>query len=75
MERYRIHLNTDGEILKLNRIANQIPDDLKIYVEDLDGMKINARSLLGLFATKDFNGLYLISEADLKYNEIKDLII
>ena len=73
MQRNRIQINSDEDIVKLHQIANTFKGN--IYVEDLNNCRINAKSLLGLFATKDFNSLYLVSEEEVPYNIIKDFLI
>ena len=45
-------------------------------IEDSEGSSVNAKSLLGLYATVDFKDLYIIFPSNIHlYNEIKDFII
>ena len=73
LERFRISLETREDIEKLHFIANELTDHT-IMVESPDGCRINAKSLLGLIATKDFSSLYLVSDKPI-YHMIKDFVI
>lgn len=61
--KYKIDLTTQSQANRLVEIANCLKSP--VYLTDGSGMKVSAKSLLGvLYATFDFSDVWLESEQD-----------
>ena len=61
--RIKIRLDTMGEISKFVNTVNQFPE--KVNLEDNDGHRVNAKSMLGVMYTLEFSEIYCTCERDI----------
>lgn len=71
--RVKIYLDTLSDAIKLMGIATCFPDE-KITITDGNGLRANAKSLLGAASAIEYEELWLESEKD-HYQAFKDFII
>jgi hypothetical protein len=71
--RVKIRLDTIPDAYKFSAIASQLEG--KIYIVDAhDGLKVNAKSVLGALYSMEFGNLWCESEKDI-YHAIEEFII
>ena len=69
----KIRLDTKPDAYKFCAIVSQL--DGKIYIVDAsEGLKVNAKSVLGALYSMEFHDLWCISEKDI-YHAIEEFII
>ena len=73
MSKYKIRMETAREAAKLANIAESFKQP--IYLTDGQGMRVNAKSLMGAIYTLEFDEIWLESPQDLSYNAFKEFII
>jgi phosphotransferase system HPr-like phosphotransfer protein len=63
MNKIKVILDTQRDISEFVHLATSI--DEEIYLEDGTGLKVNAKSLMGvMYGTSEFKDLYVISDND-----------
>jgi hypothetical protein len=73
--RVRINLDTITDIGNfVVAVANATGKNDTVWVKDTKGSAINAKSFLGLVATRDFDEIWCESEKDI-YHEIERFIV
>ena len=61
--RIKIRLDTYNDVKEFVDIANRI--DSIIYLEDGNGLRVNAKSLLGALYTMEYNDIYCVCADDI----------
>ena len=69
----KIYIDTQSDALAIVNIASKYPDN-EITIEDENGFRVNAKSMLGVLYSMGFNNLWLVSDIDI-YSEIERFII
>jgi len=69
----KIFIDTQSDALKIVNIASKYPNN-EITIEDENGFKVNAKSMLGVLYSMEFNNLWLVSDVDI-YSEIERFVI
>ena len=72
MMRARINLETQSDILELVNIASKF--DFKIKVKDGSGNCVDAKSIMGMLYSLEFEETYIESEKDI-YRDITKFVI
>ena len=62
MVRLKIRLDTQSQIREFVEIANTIPE--KVYLEDNDNHRVNAKSFLGCLYSIEFEEVFVASECE-----------
>lgn len=70
--RNRIRLDTVSDMQKFVDITSKVEG--KVTVTDGNGLCVNAKSILGIMYTAEFNELWIESEVDI-YNKISEFVI
>lgn len=70
--RAKIHMDTTTAATKLSALASTC--DQEVFIEDGQGLKVKARSILGSLHALEFTELWLVSDGDY-YSLFKDFII
>lgn len=69
----RIYLETDTDVVRFVNEISKIPSSVKIFVVDGEGLRVSARSLIGMMYAMTFNELWCESSEDIdKY--IRDFV-
>ena len=61
--RVRVRLDTMSDINKFVRIATSIPE--KVFLEDTEGHKASAKSILGVLYSMEFDEIYCTCDRDI----------
>ena len=61
--RIKIRLDTYNDVKEFVEISNRI--DSIIYLEDGNGLRVNAKSLLGALYTMEYNDIYCVCADDI----------
>lgn len=69
----KIYIDTQSDALCIVNIASKYPNN-EITIEDENGFRVNAKSMLGVLYSMEFNNLWLVSDIDI-YSEIERFII
>ena len=69
--RIKINLDTMRQAQELAQITSQLPGT--ITITDGAGLRVNAKSILGILYSIEFNEIWLESEHDI-YRHIKDFV-
>ena len=72
--RMKIRIDTDNDVAKIVSIATKFDKDTRIEIVDGEGMRVNARSILGMLYAMTFEEIWLESDKDV-YNEFFDFAI
>ena len=72
--RMKIRIDTDSDVAKLVSIATKFDKTTRIEIVDGEGMRVNARSILGMLYAMTFDEIWLESDKDV-YNEFFDFAI
>ena len=51
----RIYLETDTDVVRFVNEISKIPSSVKIFVVDGEGLRVSARSLIGMMYAMTFN--------------------
>ena len=73
MKKYKIVLDTVSDVNKFVSIANSVFNST-ITVTDNNGLRVNAKSLMGMLYALEFEELWCESDAEI-YEKIKDYVI
>lgn len=68
----KIRLDTLKEINRFVSIVSKVEED--VYVSDNNGLKVNAKSMIGMIYAMEFKELWCESEKDI-YDSIQDFVI
>lgn len=68
----KIRLDTGADAIKFSNIASKLPGN--IYVLDNAGLRVNAKSVLGMLYTLEFSELWCESDHDI-YSHILDFVV
>ena len=71
MQKYKIELVTNSDINDFVKIVSKVEGEIKLI--DDTGLCVNAKSLLGVLYTIEWDNLYCISEHDI-YSKIEKYI-
>ena len=74
MGRVRIHLDTNSEAIRLAQIAGSLGKEYIITVTDGNGLRVNAKSVMGMLYVLEFENLWLESNKDV-YMKFQDFVI
>lgn len=72
--RVKINIDTQASVAKLVNIATAIPDTIHVEVVDNEGMRVNARSIIGMLYAMTFEEIWLESDADV-YQLFEEFVI
>ena len=65
MNKIRVALETGTDCAEFVNIANTFPETVKVYLEDGTGIRVDAKSLMGVvYGKHDFKEIYVVSESD-----------
>ena len=70
----KIRLDTMQDAIKFSAIAQSLGDNVKITITDREGLRVNAKSILGMIYALEFSNLWCESNIDV-YNKISEFII
>lgn len=70
--KHKLRLDTYADMTEFVQIVTQFK--FKIVLESSDGFRVNAKSLLGVMATTDFNDIWVVSEKDI-HSSIRKFVI
>lgn len=73
MKKYKIVLDTVSDVNKFVSIANEFLNSI-ITVTDNNGLRVNAKSLMGMLYALEFEELWCESDTEI-YEKIKDYVI
>lgn len=73
MKKYKIVLDTVSDVNKFVSIANSFFNST-ITVTDNNGLRVNAKSLMGMLYALEFEELWCESDTEI-YEKIKDYVI
>jgi len=73
MKKYKIVLDTVSDVNKFVSIANSFLNST-ITVTDNNGLRVNAKSLMGMLYALEFEELWCESDTEI-YEKIKDYVI
>lgn len=73
MKKYKIVLDTVSDVNKFVSIANSVFNST-ITVTDNNGLRVNAKSLMGMLYALEFEELWCESDIEI-YEKIKDYVI
>lgn len=73
MKKYKIVLDTVSDVNKFVSIANEFLNST-ITVTDNNGLRVNAKSLMGMLYALEFEELWCESDTEI-YEKIKDYVI
>lgn len=73
MKKYKIVLDTVSDVNKFVSIANSVFNST-ITVTDNNGLRVNAKSLMGMLYALEFEELWCESDTEI-YEKIKDYVI
>ena len=73
MSKYKIQMVTARDAARLANIAESFK--YPIYLTDGQGMRVNAKSLMGAIYTLEFEEIWLESPEALPFNDFKEFII
>ena len=73
MKKYKIVLDTVSDVNKFVSIANTFLNST-ITVTDNNGLRVNAKSLMGMLYALEFEELWCESDTEI-YEKIKDYVI
>lgn len=62
MNRIKVRLDTQSDVVDFVTLANQIPED--VYLLDNSYNKVNGKSLLGCLYSLEFSELFVESKSD-----------
>lgn len=63
MNKIRVIIDTQSDVVEFVNIANSYPDNVHIYLEDGTGFRADAKSLMGvMYGRFEFKNLYVISD-------------
>ena len=63
MNKIRVIIDTQSDVVEFVNIANSYPDNVPIYLEDGTGFRADAKSLLGvMYGMYEFKELYVLSD-------------
>lgn len=62
MNRIKVRLDTQSDVIDFVTLANQIPED--VYLLDNSYNKVNGKSLLGCLYSLEFSELFVESESN-----------
>ena len=75
MKKYKIVLDTVTAVNRFVGIANSIPNAV-ITVTDNNGLRVNAKSLMGMLYALEFEELWCESESEAEiYEKIKEFVV
>jgi hypothetical protein len=60
----KINLDTAAAAKRITELALALPSDTAITITDNNGLRVNARSMLGALYALEFNELWLESDVD-----------
>ena len=69
----KIFIDKQSDALSIVNIASKYLNN-EITIEDENGFKVNAKSMLGVLYSMEFNNLWLVSDVDI-YSEIERFVI
>lgn len=72
MGRLRIRLDTHTDAARLAKIASNLEG--KIVITDGNGLRVNAKSVMGMLYAMEFEELWLESEYDI-YRNVEDFVV
>ena len=76
MNRIRIRLDTQTDVLNLVNIASSLGEDVNIYLEDNEGHVANAKSLMGcMYGKVEFKEPYLRSDYSMLSDKFRDFLV
>lgn len=67
----KIVIDTMAAATKLAAIANSV--DAKVTISDNNGMRVNAKSLIGALYAMEFDDVWIESDVDI-YDKIKEFV-
>lgn len=73
MPKQKIILDTTQDAIDFSHIVSKLPDSVHVYVTDNNGLKVNAKSLIGMLYSLEFEELWCESDADI-YTQISKFI-
>lgn len=63
MNKIRVIIDTQSDVVEFVNIANSYPDNVPIYLEDGTGFRADAKSLMGvMYGRFEFKELWVISD-------------
>ena len=68
----KIRLDTGADAIKFSNIASRLTAD--VYVFDNNGLRVNAKSVLGMLYTLEFDELWCESNKDI-YSHIEEFVV
>lgn len=68
----KIRLDTGADAIKFSNIASRLAAD--VYVFDNNGLRVNAKSVLGMLYTLEFDELWCESNKDI-YSHIEEFVV
>ena len=69
VSRVKLRLDTQTDVMNFVSTAVSCPPEMTLHIIDDQGMRINARSLLGVLYAQEFKHMWLVSN-DSKIHEI-----
>ena len=73
MSRYKINLETARDAAKLANIAEGL--DIELTLTDGNGMRVNAKSVIGAIYTLEFDEIWLESPEEIPYMNFSEFIV
>ena len=68
----KIRLDTGAAAIKFSNIAQRLPGNIHVF--DNAGLRVNAKSVLGMLYTLEFSELWCESDRDI-YSHIEEFIV
>ena len=68
----KFRLDTGADAIKFSNIASRLAAD--VYVFDNNGLRVNAKSVLGMLYTLEFDELWCESNKDI-YSHIEEFVV
>ena len=72
--RMKIRIDTESDVTKIVSIATKLSDEIKVEIVDGEGMRVNARSIIGMLYAMTFNEIWLESNYDV-YHYFSDFLV
>lgn len=72
--RMKIRIDTESDVTKIVSIATKLSDEIKVEIVDGEGMRVNARSIIGMLYAMTFNEIWLESNCDV-YHYFSDFSV
>lgn len=73
MSKYKINLETTKDAAKLANIAEKL--NIELTLTDGNGMRVNAKSVIGAIYTLEFNEIWLESPEEIPYMDFSEFIV